>query len=152
MVNPAFPKNQLVGVFSLDLARLYNYLYQKTDKNFMIIFGLDGYDEISLTAEFKMISNASEQILSAESFGFNQVKQQDIFGGNTVEEAAKIFMNVLEDNGTEAQKNVVLANTAMALKCIDQNKSIQECVATAKESLESKKALTAFKKLISINN
>ena len=152
MVNPAFPKNQLVGVFSLDLARLYNYLYQKTDKNFMIIFGLDGYDEISLTAEFKMISNFSEQILSAESFGFNKVKQQDIFGGNTVEEAAKIFMNVLEDKGREAQKNVVLANTAMALKCIDQNKSIQECVAIAKESLESKKALTAFKKLVSINN
>lgn len=148
MVNPSFPKNQLVGVFSLELARLYGYLYQKTDKSFVILHALDGYDEISLTGNFKMITNSGEQVLTPKQLGFSTVKPEELFGGDTVESAAKIFENVLKNKGTEAQANAVLANAGMALYCADQSQSYEEAIAKADESLKSGKALAAFKKLI----
>ena len=148
IVNPAFPKYQLVGVFSLDLARLYSYLFQRTDKKFSIIFNLDGYDEVSLTDDFKCISNTNEQILSPEIFGFNKIQPETILGGKTIEEAAVIFKNVLEGQGTEEQNKVVLANSSLAIKCFNPDISIEDCLMQAKESLQSKKALNSFKKLI----
>jgi anthranilate phosphoribosyltransferase len=150
MVNPTFPKKQMVGVFSLDVARLYNYIYQQSDKNFAIIYSLDGYDEISLTCDFKVYSNRGEFVYSPSHLGFKTFKQSDIFGGNSVEEAAKIFINILEGNGTEAQKSVVLANSAMALSCYYPEKTFDECLSMASESLISKKALQTFKNLISL--
>ena len=149
MVNPAFPKHQLVGVYNLEMARIYNYLLQQTDKNFTIIHSLDGYDEISLTGDTKVITNKGEQILSAETLGKRTVSAIDIHGGNTVEDAAKIFLNILKGNGTFAQNAVVLANSAMALQCIGKYKSYEECYQLAVESLESGKALEALNKLVS---
>lgn len=148
MVNPSFPKNQLVGVFSLELARLYGYLYQKTDKSFVILHALDGYDEISLTGNFKMITNSGEQVLTPKQLGFSTVKPEELFGGDTVETAANIFEKVLKNKGTEAQTNAVLANAGMALYCADQSQSYEEAIGKADESLKSGKALAAFKKLI----
>jgi anthranilate phosphoribosyltransferase len=148
MVNPAFPQNQLVGVFSLELARLYGYLYQQTNKHFVILHSLDGYDEISLTGDFKMISNNREEVLSPEDIGFERLKQEQLSGGMTIEDSAKIFQNVLNDTATSAQKQAVLINAAMAIFCAKPKLSIAEAVAEAKESLESKKALKAFKKLM----
>jgi anthranilate phosphoribosyltransferase len=148
MVNPAFPQNQLVGVFSLELARLYGYLYQQTNKHFVILHSLDGYDEISLTGDFKMISNNREEVLSPEDIGFERLKQEQLSGGMTIEDSAKIFQNVLNDTATSAQKQAVLINAAMAILCAKPKLSIAEAVAEAKESLESKKALKAFKKLM----
>jgi anthranilate phosphoribosyltransferase len=147
MVNPAFPKHQLVGVYNLEMARIYNYLLQQTDKNFTIIHSLDGYDEISLTGDTKVITNKGEQILSAETLGKRTVSAIDIHGGNTVEDAAKIFINILKGNGTFAQNAVVLANSAMALQCIGKYKSYEECYQAAVESLESGKAYGCLKKL-----
>jgi anthranilate phosphoribosyltransferase len=149
MVNPAFPKHQLVGVYNLEMARIYNYLLQQTDKNFTIIHSLDGYDEISLTGDTKVITNKGEQILSAETLGKRTVSAIDIHGGNTVEDAAKIFINILKGNGTFAQNAVVLANSAMALQCIGKYKNYEECYQVAVESLESGKALEALNKLVS---
>ncbi|MES2850202.1 MAG: anthranilate phosphoribosyltransferase [Bacteroidota bacterium] len=149
MVNPAFPKHQLVGVYNLEMARIYNYLLQQTDKNFTIIHSLDGYDEISLTGDTKVITNKGEQILSAETLGKRTVSAIDIHGGDTVEDAAKIFINILKGNGTFAQNAVVLANSAMALQCIGKYKSYEECYQVAVESLESGKALEALNKLVS---
>jgi anthranilate phosphoribosyltransferase len=148
MVNPAFPQNQLVGVFSLELARLYGYLYQQTNKHFVILHSLDGYDEISLTGDFKMISNNREEVLSPEDIGFERLKQEQLSGGMTIEDSAKIFQNVLNDTATSAQKQAVLINAAMAIFCAKPKLSIAEAVAEAKESMESKKALKAFKKLM----
>ncbi len=148
MVNPAFPKNQVVGVFSLEVARLYNYIYQQTDKSFYIVHSLDGYDEISLTGDFKVLSRDTEQIMSPSMMGLKCYQPDELFGGTSVEEAADIFINVLEGKGTEAQNNVVCANAAYGLKCFQPDKTIEECIAEAKESLESKKALNCFKKLI----
>ncbi|MCR9250939.1 MAG: anthranilate phosphoribosyltransferase [bacterium] len=148
MVNPSFPKNQLVGVFSLELARLYGYLYQKTDKNFVILHSLDGYDEVSLTGGFKMIANNSEQILYPGDIGLSTVKAEELSGGTTIEDSAKIFVNVLSGNGTEAQKNAVLANAGLAIYCGKQLDSIEEGIAQARESLESGKAFEKFKKLV----
>ena len=146
MVNPAFPKNQLVGVFSLELARLYGYLYQKTDKNFAVLYALDGYDEISLTGNTKVISNQTEMMLSPNSFGVQQIEQQDIFGGETVKASAEIFMNVIGGNGTTAQNNVVCANAGMAIATMN-NIQPKEGFELAKESLISGKGLDAFIKL-----
>lgn len=146
MVNPSFPKNQLVGVFNLELARLYGYMYQNTDKNFTILHALDGYDEISLTGETKIISNKAEMILSPESFGVKQINQQDIYGGNTVKASADIFMKVISGKGTEAQNDVVCANAGMAVATVKNISSI-EGFEMAKESLLSGKGLKALKKL-----
>ncbi len=146
MVNPAFPKNQLVGVFSLELARMYAYLYQNTDKNYTILHALDGYDEISLTGETKSISNNSERILSPADFGVRTLKQSEIAGGGSVESSAEILMNILKGKGTQAQNNVVCANAGMAI-ATSRNLEPEEGFMAAKESLDSGKALESFKKL-----
>lgn len=115
MVNPAFPKNQLVGVFNLELARMYGYLYQKGTKNFTILHALDGYDEISLTGPVKVITRTSETILEPSHFGLAKISEEGIYGGNSIKEAATIFMNILKGKGTEIQNNVVCANAALAI-------------------------------------
>ena len=148
MINPARPQKQLVGVFSLELARLYAYLYQQTDKRFMILHALDGYDEISLTGAFKVISNQTEQVLTPEQLGLETVTPASLAGGQTLDESARIFLNVLNNEATPAQKQAVLANSAMALLAAGKAESREEAVALACESLESGRALGCFKKLI----
>ncbi|TRX62057.1 anthranilate phosphoribosyltransferase [Fulvivirga sp. M361] len=148
MVNPSFPRKQLVGVFSLELARLYGYLYQQTDKDFVILHSLDGYDEISLTGDFKMISNTGEQILGPAALGTGTLDASKIHGGETVEDSAKIFEAVLKGNGTDEQKAVVVANAGMALYCANQEAGLETALSRAEESLDSGKALQAFKNMI----
>lgn len=145
MVNPAFPKNQMVGVFNLELARLYAYLYQKTDKNFSIVHSLDGYDEISLTDNFKIFSRNQEYLAEPSIFSVEKVYFEQIYGGETIAEAAEIFINVLNNRCTEAQKSVVLANAAIALQTAQPKMSLEEARALVKESLESGKAMECFK-------
>ena len=150
MVNPAFPKNQLVGVFNLELLRLYSYLYQNTDKNYTIVHALDGYDEISLTGPAKVIQNNSEQIIDASTFHLNTLKQEQIHGGNSIESSAKIFTHILRGQGTDAQNNVVCANAALAIATVNKA-SIEDSFQTAKESLMSGKALNSFKTLVELS-
>ena len=148
MVNPALPKRQLVGVFSLELARQYGYIYQQTDKDFLILHSLGGFDEVSLTGPFKFFSNQGELMASPGDLGLPQLKYQDIYGGETVEEAAKIFMNILEGKGTAAQQAAVTANAGMALFCANRSNGIPASIEKAKEALQSGKALAVFKKLL----
>lgn len=150
MVNPAFPQFQLVGVYNLEMARIYNYLLQQTEKAFTIIHSLDGYDEISLTNDTKVISNEGEKIMTPEQLGKRMVDPADIYGGSTVEEAAKIFVKILKGEGSWAQNAVVLANAAMALHCTGDYKSYDAAYAAAVESLESGRANEALKKLIAL--
>src|SRR5215203_1424639 len=150
MVNPANPYFQLVGVYSPEMARIYNYLLQQTGKPFTIIHGLDGYDEISLTNDTKVITQNGERILSAEELGKRVVYASDIAGGNSVEEAAKTFLKILKGEGTWAQNAVVLANASMALQCMGGYKNYDEAYNTAVESLESGKAYRQLEKLISL--
>jgi anthranilate phosphoribosyltransferase len=150
MVNPSFPKKQLTGVFSLELARLYAYLFQQTDTEFMVIYSLDGYDEVSLTGNFKILTRNDEQIVSPADLGLHTFDPQDLSGGETVEESAKIFLSVLENRSTWAQKEVAIANAAMALYCADSLTGLQDAVAKARESIDSGNALRSFKKLLDI--
>ena len=150
MVNPAAPRFQLVGVFSLEMARIYNYLLQQTESAFTIIHGLDGYDEISLTNDTKVITNNGERIMTPEQLGRRMVEARDIQGGSSVEEAAKIFIKILNGEGTWAQNAVVLANAAMALHCTGSYRNYDEAYNAAVESLESGKAREALKKLIQL--
>ncbi len=147
MVNPSFPKRQLVGVYSLDVARLYSYLYQESGIAYSIVHSLDGYDEISLTSPFKLFSSASEQIITPEELGFSRITPDSIFGGKSVEEASAIFMNVLEGKGTEAQESAVIANSAFAIATAS-GKDIGSCIADAENSLRGGKALRVFKNLV----
>jgi anthranilate phosphoribosyltransferase len=147
MVNPAQPKNQIVGVFSLELARLYAYLYQDTDKNYTILHAVNGFDEVSLTCDFKTFSKNGEALVTTADLGFAQIEESAIKGGDTVESSAKIFMDVLNGTGTEAQQNVVLCNAALALQTIDSTKPFADCFYAVEESLVSKKALNSFKAL-----
>jgi len=149
MVNPSVPDYQLVGVFNLEMGRIYNYLLQQTGKAFTIIHSLDGYDEISLTNDAKVITNKGEKIYTAEDLGKRSVSPDDIHGGNSVEEAAKIFLKILKGEGTWAQNAVVLANAAMGLQCIGKYKNYEECYSVSVESLESGAALRSLNKLVS---
>ncbi len=152
MVNPASPAYQLVGVYNLEMARIYNYLLQPTGKAFTIIHGLDGYDEISLTNDTKVITNKGEFIMTPEQLGKRMVEPQDIYGGNTVEEAAKIFLKVIKGEGSWAQSAVVLANAAMALHCTGEYATYDDAYHVAVDSLESGKAYGALRKLIEIQS
>ncbi|MBT4916629.1 MAG: anthranilate phosphoribosyltransferase [Formosa sp.] len=149
MVNPSAPKNQMVGVFNLELLRLYAYLYQDSDKNYSIVHDLGGYDEISLTNTVKIISNKSELLFSAEDLGLENNTQEAIFGGNTVAEASKIFKKIIEGQGSEAQNNVVCANAGLAIATAKQLTHI-EGYELAKEALYSGKANKCLTKLIKI--
>lgn len=151
MVNPAKPKNQMVGVFNLELARIYAYLYQKSDVKYTILNALDGYDEVSLTGDFKTFSAEGEKINSIESMGFEKLDPAEIGGGSTVKESADIFMGVLNGDGTTAQNNVVICNAALAIKTIHPEKTFGDCFYEADEALLSKRALNSFKTLISSN-
>jgi len=149
MVNPGRPKNQIVGVFNLELARMYNYLYQKSDVNYAIIHSLDGYDEISLTGDFKVLSNKSDRIYSPEHLGMNLVKAEELAGTGDVPGTAAIFTTVLEGKGTVPQNSVVIANSAMALATYFPDKSLEQCIEMATSSLLGGKAKNIFAKLIS---
>lgn len=148
MVNPSFPKKQLVGVFSLELARLYGYLYQDMEGRFSILHSLDGYDEISLTGDFKMISNAGEKVYSPENIGLAKLAASSILGGRTIQESAKIFENILKGKGTSSQNAVVIANSAAALVTAQEGLSFPDAVAKAEEVLLSGKALDVFEGLV----
>ena len=148
LVNPSNPQNQMVGVFNLEVARVYNYLLQETTQNYGIVHSLDGYDEISLTSGFKLFTKNNEQIVTPESLGLRRLRQSEIFGGNSVKEAAKIFVSIIAGKGTEAQNNVVLANAAFALKILDDNKSFETAFEEAKDSLFGLKAKDSLSKLV----
>ncbi|HEX2608151.1 MAG TPA: anthranilate phosphoribosyltransferase [Flavisolibacter sp.] len=150
MVNPAQPAYQLVGVYSLEMARIYNYLLQQTGKPFTIIHGLDGYDEISLTNETRVITNKGEMVYTAEELGKRTVSASDIQGGHSVEEAGKIFLRILKGEGSWAQNAVVLANAAMALQCTGAYPTYDEAYGAAVDSLESGTAYQGFKKLMAL--
>lgn len=150
MVNPSFPKNQMVGVFNLELQRLYGYLYQQTEKNYSIVHALDGYDEISLTGNTKVISNQSEILFSPTDLGIEQIEQHEIYGGNSIEDAAGIFLEVIDGNGTTSQNNVVCANAGLAIATSKQI-SHKEGFELAKESLLSGKAKESLFKLIELS-
>ena len=146
LVNPSFPKNQIVGVFNLELARLYSYLFQKTNKNYAIIHSLDGYDEISLTGKVKIITRNEENIFSPQDLSLQKLNSKSISGGETIKESAKIFMDILQNKGTKSQNQVIFANAGLAISTA-LNTSINEGIEKAKESLKTNKALEAFNKL-----
>ena len=150
MVNPASPAYQLVGVYNLEMARIYNYLLQQTGKVFTIIHSLDGYDEISLTNDTKVITNEGEKVMTPEQLGKRMVTSEDIYGGNTVEEAAKIFKKIIKGEGSWAQNAVVMANAAMALQCTGNYKTYEDAYNAAVDSLESGKANQSLQTLISL--
>jgi anthranilate phosphoribosyltransferase len=150
MVNPASPDFQLVGVYNLEMARIYNYLLQQTGKAFTIIHSLDGYDEISLTNDTKVITNEGEKVMTPEQLGKRTVAAEDIYGGNTVEEAAKIFTKIIRGEGSWAQNAVVLANAAMALHCTGKYDNYDAAYHAAVKSLESGKANGVLQTLINL--
>ncbi|CAN5216202.1 anthranilate phosphoribosyltransferase [soil metagenome] len=150
LVNPVDPAYQLIGVFSLEMARIYNYLLQQSSTTFTIIYSLDGYDEISLTNDTRVINNRGEKTLSAEYLGKRSVSAEDIYGGSSVEQAAKIFLKILKGEGSWAQNAVVIANAAMALQVIYPDKKYDDCYNEAVESLESGKAFGSLQKLLSL--
>jgi anthranilate phosphoribosyltransferase len=152
LVNPAQPKYQLTGVFSLELARLYQYIFQQIpNKQFAIVHALDGYDEVSLTGDFKLKMNAKEATISPQSIGKQLLTQESLFGGDTVEEAGIIFMKILRGEGTDAQNDAVAVNAGVAIHCIKPTVSLVDCIAEGEEALTSGKALKALEKLISLN-
>ena len=150
LVNPSRPKYILLGTYSMDIMRVYHYLLQETNHVYFIVHSYDGYDEISLTGKFKLISTNEESVLEPSYLGMTTVKEKDLYGGNNIEDAADLFLKILNNEGTKEQKNVVVANAAMAIHCVKNNQPLSDCIDIAKESLESKNALSVYKKLINI--
>ena len=152
LVNPCHPKNSLHGAANQSQLRLYTNLHQRIGDNFGVITSYDGYDEISLTSGFKICTNNFEKVLTPVDLGLKYIEQSDIYGGETPEDAMKIFDAVLEGTSTEAQKNVVIANAACGISIMDRNISMADSVAMARESLDSGKALQVFKKFVEVNS
>ncbi|MDT0552769.1 anthranilate phosphoribosyltransferase [Urechidicola vernalis] len=148
LVNPSSPQNQLLGTFNLEIARLYNYILQDEHTNYGVVHAIDGYDEISLTGGFKLFTRSGEKLIYPEDLGQETIEQSAIYGGNSVEEAAEIFKNIIEGKGTEAQNSVVLTNAAIALQIVDDSRSFENCFETAKDSLLGGKAKECLTKLV----
>lgn len=148
IINPCSPKNQLVGTSDLEIMDLYNQVFEAGDQNYMLVHALDGYDEVSLTSDARYMTRDTEDNLSPADFGFTTLKQEELSGGNSVEDAAKIFKNIMNAEATTAQQNVVIANAALGIKCMCPEKPLSDCVAEATEALKSKKALAVFNKLM----
>ncbi len=151
LVNPARVKHKYIGVYNQEVGRLYNYVLQNENSNYNVVHSLDGYDEISLTGSFKSIGSDSEKLFEPEDLGFDSLKKKELFGGDTIEEAGRIFINVLENKATKAQKNVVVINSAFAMQTFFPNRTIRDCIETSRETIESKKASQLFKNLINKN-
>ncbi len=151
LVNPSFPNYQLTGVFSLELLRIYNYLLQKTDRRYIVVHSMDGYDEVSLTSAFKCVSRDQERILEPEDLGLKKRTQEDLYGGSSVEESARIFLQILKGEGTAAQNDVVSANAGMAIFCVHSEKTPEDCIAMAREALLSGKAGKVLSRLLKGN-
>jgi anthranilate phosphoribosyltransferase len=151
LVNPTMPRRQMLGVYSLKLARLYHYLYQEAGCDFTVVHSLDGYDEISLTSEFKCLDRFGESIHTPEALGFTRARESDLYGGATIGEAAAIFHRVLSGEGTPEQTNAVIANAAFAIRMFGPQADPETCVAQARESIDSGAALRAFKKFVELN-
>ncbi|HWY37638.1 MAG TPA: anthranilate phosphoribosyltransferase [Bacteroidia bacterium] len=147
LVNPARTTHKMVGVYNLELARVYHYLLQSEDRSYCIVHSLDGYDEISGTSDFKCYTQAGEHVVSPQEFNLPVVSEESLFGGDTVEQAAKIFTAVLENKGTVQQAEIVAINSAYAIHCYT-NKPVTDCLLQAREAIRSKKALTVFTNLI----
>lgn len=147
-INPCFPTRQITGVFSLELARLYAYLFQEIKKQYIVIHSLDVYDEVSLTSPVKVLSNMREQLYTPEQLGFPTIRQDEILNGGSVDASAKIFMSVLENKATKAQSDVVLANSGLSIWCARPEQTIEDSVAQAREAIVSGKALKVFKTLM----
>lgn len=152
IVNPSQPKCQLLGVATLDQMRLYSSVYQTLGLDYSIENSIDGYDEISLTGNFKITTNTYERIFSPTDIGMPISKVEELRGGNTLKDAVKIFDDVLQNKATPTQTNVVIANAAFAIQAFDPQKEIMECVSIARESLESGRALRCLKNYIKINS
>ena len=152
LVNPARTQKQFVGVYNLKLARLYHYLLQLDQKDYVVAHSLDGYDEVSLTADVQYYSTKGEERLSANDFGLPTLTQESLHGGETIDDAFDIFLKVINNEGTEAQKSAVIANAAVGIQCFEKEKSLLECVDIAKNALESGKASQVLKNLIQNQN
>lgn len=153
LVNPGSPSHQLVGVFNLKLMRLYNYIFEEVGQQHIILHGMDGFDEISLTDQTKIISSRDGiSIVDASSFGLPTYQPKEIYGGETITEAKDIFLNILNNQSTQAQKDVVLANSAMAIDCFKESSDLSTSLEEARESLESGKAMQVLKDTIKLSN
>jgi anthranilate phosphoribosyltransferase len=150
LVNPANTKYQMSGVFSSEAARIYSYFLQVEKKKFAVVYSLDGYDEISLTSPFKLFTQKEETMVDLREKGLKRIDPVSIKGGNTIQESAEIFKSVLQNKSTEEQLSVVLANSAVAISCIDESKTFEESHYAAKEAIVSGKAFTLFQNLINM--
>ena len=146
LVNPLQPKNQLCGVYNLEISRLYGYVFENSKKNYSILYSLDGYDEISLTSDFMKISRNDSTINSPDYFGFNKINPDEIKGGESIKDSASIFTKILQNKATKSQTDVVLANSAIAIQTIT-NKTIDECLSIARQSIDSGSALNCLKRI-----
>lgn len=152
LVNPVLPAYQLLGVYNLSMQRLYAYAYQASKTKATVVFSLDGYDEISLTSPFKVVTSQNEKIYTPEELGFETYSQDSLNGGNTLEEAVICFDNVLQNKALPPQKHVVVVNAAFAINTICPEKTIEACLDEARLSLESGKAFDTFSKFVALNS
>ena len=152
LVNPVMPTYQLLGVYNLPLLRLYNYTYQESGTRFAVVHSLDGYDEISLTGEFKVATADKEKLYTPEMLGFQRIAEADLDGGETPEAAARIFDAVLEGTASRAQRDCVIANAGFAIHVIRPELPVADCIAEARESLEAGKVRATFLRFLSLNS
>ncbi len=151
LINPSRPKYQMLGTYNLAMQRLYNYILQRNNVESVVVHSLDGYDEISLTSDFKLVANDKTYIYNPEELGYYKIAQKELFGGETVEDAAQIFDNVLNGTATRAQEDCVVVNAAFAINLMDSSKDIAQAIQYARETIKSGAAKETFEKFLEIN-
>ena len=152
LVNPCTPSYQLLGVADLSQMRLYTNVFYRLGIDFAVVNSLDGYDEISLTDEFKVMTRHNEHIYRPQELGFSQTEQDELSGGESKEDAARIFDQVLQGTATSFQTQCVIANAAFAIQIMEPQKSIEHCISIARESLQSGNALKTLNRFIELNS
>jgi len=144
LLNPIQPKFQLTGTYSLELAKIYQVLLRDKRQSFKVVYALDRYDELTLTADARVLGNNSDEILNANSFGVEVTSPENLKGGS-IEQSANMLRSILGGHASEELINVVASNTALGMSCFHPEKQYKILFEEAKAFISSGQAIKFHK-------
>jgi anthranilate phosphoribosyltransferase len=147
LLNPARPRYRFAGVSSPLALRQYQYFLETTDCQYSVVFSRDGYDEISLTSSFEVVTRDGRETLSPEDVGFPRLNTNDLIGGHDVATSADLLLRILGGKGNDSQNSVTVINAAFARKTVT-SEPINQCIEKCRDSLESGRGLSALETLL----
>ena len=155
IVNPAGASMQLLGVYDEDMVEpMARVLSNLGVRSAMVVYGRDGFDEISLSAPTRVCEmqggKFNSYVLEPELFGLRRCEKADLVGG-TPEENAAITRAILS-GGPGPKRDAVVFNSAAAIHVARPEVSIREAIALAGELIDSGKALDQLERFVALSN